>query len=109
MAPVSLSAQAAQASGNTPASTVRDATANAPLLNEELYDVKADPWQTRNLAADPQFADIKESLKKELTDYLNINLNNYDLTTAKERIRMYLDALKEDGTRITENLDFTVS
>ena len=42
-------------------------------------------------------------------DLLNINLNNYDLTTAKERIRMYLDALKEDGTRITENLDFTVS
>ena len=70
MAPVSLSAQAAQASGNTPASTVRDAAANAPLLNEELYDVEADPWQTRNLAADPQFADIKESLKKELTDYL---------------------------------------
>jgi malate synthase len=42
-------------------------------------------------------------------DLLNINLNNYDLTTAKERIRMYLDGLKEDGTRITENLDFTVS
>ena len=42
-------------------------------------------------------------------DLLNINLNNYDLTTAKERIRMYLDELKEDGTRITENLDFTVS
>ena len=42
-------------------------------------------------------------------DLLNINLNNYDQTTAKERIQMYLDALKEDGTRITENLDFTVS
>ncbi len=39
-------------------------------------------------------------------DLLNLNLNNFDLATAGERIRMYLDALAIDGTRITENLDF---
>jgi malate synthase len=39
-------------------------------------------------------------------DLLNINLNNHDLATAKERTRMYMDAFKKDGTRITENLDF---
>ncbi len=39
-------------------------------------------------------------------DLLNINLNNHDLATAKERTRMYMDAFKRDGTRITENLDF---
>ena len=39
-------------------------------------------------------------------DLLNINLNNYDLKVAKERIRLYMEALKKDGTRITENLDF---
>jgi len=39
-------------------------------------------------------------------DLLNINLNNQDLHTANERIHLYLDAFKKDGTRITENLDF---
>ncbi len=39
-------------------------------------------------------------------DLLNINLNNVDLTTAKERINIYIEAFKKDGTRITENFDF---
>jgi malate synthase len=39
-------------------------------------------------------------------DLLNINLDNSSLTTAKERIKMYMDAFRKDGTRITENLDF---
>ena len=39
-------------------------------------------------------------------DLLNINLNNHDLATAKERIRLYSDALAGQGRRITENLDF---
>jgi malate synthase len=39
-------------------------------------------------------------------DLLNINLDNHDLATAEQRIRMYLDAFAHDGTRITENLDF---
>ena len=39
-------------------------------------------------------------------DLLNINLNNYDLKVAKGRIRLYMEAFKKDGTRITENLDF---
>ena len=39
-------------------------------------------------------------------DLLNINLNNHDLATAKERIQLYSQAFARDGTRITENLDF---
>jgi malate synthase len=39
-------------------------------------------------------------------DLLNINLNNFDLTEAKRRIRLLADAFRKDGTRITENLDF---
>jgi malate synthase len=39
-------------------------------------------------------------------DLLNINLNNEDLETAKERIAMYMHAFKKDGYRITENIDF---
>jgi malate synthase len=39
-------------------------------------------------------------------DLLNINLDNVDLQTARERIARYLEAFRRDGTRITENLDF---
>lgn len=39
-------------------------------------------------------------------DLLNINLNNTNLDLARERIRMYMNAFKKDGTRITRNLDF---
>jgi malate synthase len=42
-------------------------------------------------------------------DLLNINLNNYDLPRAKARNQQYVTAFKEDGTRITENLDFNLS
>ena len=39
-------------------------------------------------------------------DLLNINLNNYDLETARERIRLYMDAFRREGIRCTENMDF---
>jgi malate synthase len=39
-------------------------------------------------------------------DLLNINLNNFDLAKAKQRINLYIDAFRKDGMRITENLDF---
>ena len=39
-------------------------------------------------------------------DLLNLSLNNYDLATAKSRIRSYIEAFERDGTRITENLNF---
>ncbi len=38
-------------------------------------------------------------------DLLNINLNNSDLETAKQRIVQYMEAFKNQGIRITENLD----
>jgi malate synthase len=38
-------------------------------------------------------------------DLLNINLNNYDLGIAKQRIAQYIATFKNQGTRITENLD----
>ncbi len=39
-------------------------------------------------------------------DLLNINLNNTDLNEAKRRIQLYMNAFKQTGHRITENLDF---
>ncbi len=38
-------------------------------------------------------------------DLLNINLNNHDLGIAKTRIKQYMDAFKNEGVRITENID----
>jgi len=40
-------------------------------------------------------------------DLLNVNLNSTDLNESKRRIRLLADAFRKDGTRITENLDFT--
>ena len=42
-------------------------------------------------------------------DLLNINLNNMDLAEGRRRIRLLVDAYVKDGTRITENLDFTAA
>ena len=40
-------------------------------------------------------------------DLLNINLNNADLNESRRRIRMLSDAFRKNGTRITENVDFS--
>lgn len=49
---------------------------------------------------------IKSEIKIPwVIDLLNINLNNTDLEVAKERITIYMEAFKRDGTRITENID----
>ncbi|SEL35441.1 aldolase/citrate lyase/malate synthase family protein [Parapedobacter koreensis] len=39
-------------------------------------------------------------------DLLNINLNNYNLLVAEERIRLYIKTFNETKVRITGNLDF---
>ena len=39
-------------------------------------------------------------------DLLNLNLNNYDLDKAKDRICAYINKFSDDKIRITENLDF---
>ena len=39
-------------------------------------------------------------------DLLNLTLGVHDLAEARRRMAMYMDALREDGTRITRNLDF---
>jgi malate synthase len=39
-------------------------------------------------------------------DLLNINLNNFDLEIARERIEQYMIQYRLDGTRITDNHDF---
>ena len=38
---------------------------------EELFDLKADPAEIKNLAGDEKYADTKHSLRQRLDDYLN--------------------------------------
>jgi uncharacterized sulfatase len=42
----------------------------SPRPAEELYDVQADPWETRNLAGDPQYRDDLERLRAECSDWM---------------------------------------
>ncbi len=52
---------------------------------------------------------VTDSLKTPwYVDLLNINLDNHELETAKQRIEMYITAFRSDGERITRNLDFEV-
>jgi malate synthase len=40
-------------------------------------------------------------------DLLNINLDHHDLMEARQRIRLFVEAFRKDGARLTENLDFS--
>jgi malate synthase len=39
-------------------------------------------------------------------DLLNLNLNNTDLSVARQRIKLYFETLRHEHKRITENPDF---
>ena len=73
--------------------------------NRDVHDVSKNTTLpiAREIVETYVLADIKLPW---YVDLLNINLNNHDLTEAKRRIRLLADAFKNDGTRITENLDF---
>ena len=94
-----------------------DATLFARLLAEEYEklrkagnrDVHDDSKETtlpiaREIVATYVTADVKAPW---YIDLLNLNLNNHDLEEGRRRIRLYMDAFRGNGTRITGNLDFT--
>lgn len=73
--------------------------------NKDVYDAS----KTTTLPISKEIADIyvfNEFKIPWFVDLLNINLNNPDLATAEERIRKYTETFKNEGKRITENLDF---
>ena len=78
------------------------------LLNADNKDVY-DASKNTTLPISKEIADIyvfNEFKIPWFVDLLNINLNNSDLATARERIRKYSETFKNEGKRITENLDF---
>ncbi len=73
--------------------------------NRDVHDDSKDT--TLPIAREIVAAYVTEDVKAPwYIDLLNINLNNHDLETAKKRIRVYMDTLRKEGTRITRNLDF---
>jgi malate synthase len=73
--------------------------------NKDVFDTSK--TTTLPIAREIAVAYINSEVKLPwFIDLLNINLNNTDLEVAKERIRIYVDTFKKDGTRITGNLDF---
>ena len=38
---------------------------------DQLYNLKSDPGEQKNLAADPEHAEVLEAMKRELRGYLN--------------------------------------
>ena len=47
-----------------------EAPAAERYADDFLYDLRADPWQLNNLAADPAHADAKSDLRKRLLDWI---------------------------------------
>jgi hypothetical protein len=37
---------------------------------QEFYDLEKDPWETKNLAYDPEYADVKKRLEEALYDWM---------------------------------------
>ena len=73
--------------------------------NKDVFDTST----TTTLPIARQIADVyvlSEAKMPWFIDLLNINLNNNDLKTATNRIKLYVDAFMNEGKRITENLDF---
>ncbi len=81
---------------------------HAKLLRADSNDVHDDSKATTlPVARAVVEAYVLEPVKAPwYIDLLNLNLNVTDLSVAEERIRRFLDAFGQDGTRITRNVDF---
>jgi malate synthase len=80
------------------------------LLKADSRDVH-DSSKKTTLPIAREIAQVYVSEKQKIPwfiDLLNINLNNEDLDTAKERIAQYIKVFREKNDRVTENLDFTL-
>ncbi len=73
--------------------------------DRDVHDVSKET--TLPIAREIVAAYVAEGTKPPWSiDLLNINLGVVDLEEAKRRIRLYIDAFRRGGVRLTENLDF---
>src|SRR5215471_2098908 len=74
--------------------------------NRDVHDVSKNT--TLPIAREIVEAYVMDSVKLPwYVDLLNINLDNHDLNEAKRRIKLLTHAFRKNGTRVTENVDFT--
>jgi malate synthase len=74
--------------------------------NKDVHDVSK--HTTLPIARDIVEAYVTDAIKLPwYIDLLNINLDNHDRAEATRRIARLAEAFRRDGTRITENLDFS--
>jgi len=73
--------------------------------NKDVYEISKTSTLpiSREIVASYVFDEVKFPW---FIDLLNINLNNTNLNMAKERIKIYMNVFKNDGSRIIGNLDF---
>ena len=75
--------------------------------NKDVFDASKNT--TLPIAREIALAYVQSDIKFPwFIDLLNINLNNTNLKTAKERINLYMETFTKKGSRITENLDFVI-
>ncbi len=67
---------------------------------EELYDLKTDPHEITNLAADPSHADTLSELRKSLDDWIQ---ETGDLGVVNEADTVDMEALMEEKRKYYEN------
>jgi malate synthase len=73
--------------------------------DRDVYDASKDT--TLPIAREIVATVVTDSVKAPwYIDLLNLTLGSGSLEEARRRIRMYMDAFRRDGTRITGNLDF---
>lgn len=67
---------------------------------EELYDLETDPWEVRNLAADPQYAEVLERLRGALFRWM---IDSRDLGLVPEPM---FDQLAGEGSKHETLFDY---
>jgi len=74
-----------------------------PRPQWELYDVRNDPWELKNLAADPAHAVTLDALKKRMDDYLVRTGDPRTLGTAKfDQYPHYGEVPKDDTATLDQ-------
>jgi N-sulfoglucosamine sulfohydrolase len=68
---------------------------------EELYDVQNDPWEINNLAADPEYADVLDRMRKALDDW-RIETKDVAVIPETEYVKLAGDISMYDYMRSSE-------
>lgn len=72
---------------------------------EELYDLAKDPWELNNLADDPKYSSIKQTLRKELQAWMAQQGDKGIKTEMQAKTRQGRDRTTSQGQRPKANTE----